>query len=242
MTQIDALPLARIDHDAAKALKAAVSADENRPMLHNVMIRDRIAEATNGHVMVQVPLRDASGEEFALPADCVGNRFLLPGASLVHVRPGTALEVDMRTGDCRVISASQEPREGYPIELPPAAIETEGMRYPDIDKIVPVITDEHRRVRLGAGVIRAMVAFAGGNANELGTLVLAIPPEDDDVHHVNRGISFTKTGENGRSGLLMPMRIIDGFEGEPEAPKNGDPVDPAQTSFDPFPEPAAAEA
>lgn len=236
MTQIDALPLARIDHDPAKALKAAVSTDDGRPLLHYVLIRDRVAEATNGSVMVRVPLRDGGGEEFALPEDCEGNRFLLPGAALEHVRPGTALEIDMRTGEVWVVPTSAEGREGYPIELPRAEIETEGRRYPNLDAIIPAPDNEYRRLTLGAPVIRAMAAFAGGNAKEPGKLVLMVPPETEDAGQITTAVVFRRQGPGSRSGLIMPMRTADQFEETEDTQAEDQPADPAQLAFEAFPE------
>lgn len=213
MTQIDALPLARFDFDAAKALRAACSTDESRPILHNVLVRDTMAEATNGHTLVRVPLLDPNGEEFAMPDDCQGNRWLLPGAALAHVKSGTFLEIDMRSGECWVVAS--EEKEGYPIELPQAQVEVEGLKYPDTDAVIPKTNGEYRRLWLGAPVIKAMVAFAG-TGKEAGSLFLLVPPEQESEEGVATAIPFERRGARPRSGLVMPMRVI-GMEEDPAA-------------------------
>jgi len=232
MTQIDALPLARIGAEDCKALKAAVSTKEIRPILNNVLLRDGIAEATNGRVLVRVPMVGPGGEEFALPADCKGNRFLLHRSALEHVKSGTALEVDMRTGEVWVVAAEGQ-KDGYPIELPDAAIETEGVKYPNTDSVLPDVDEDYRRLRLGAPVLKAMLAFAGGTGKHAGSLSLMIPPEKDDDGCIATALTFRQRGERPRTGLVMPMREFDEGADAPE-PSDDDgasepePVDPNQ--------------
>jgi hypothetical protein len=238
MTQIDALPLARLGADDCKALKAAVSVDEDRPILNNVLLRDGIAEATNGRVLVRIPMVGPGGEEFALPSDCAGNRFLLHRSALEHVKGGTALEVDMRTGEVWVVAAGEQ-KDGYPIELPDAEIETVGIAYPDTDKVLPMVDGGYRTLRLGAPVIKAMLAFAGGTSKDPGSLTLMVPPEGEG-EGVCTALTFRRRGEIPRTGLVMPMRSFDEGADAPEPTDKPQSVDPAQADAFPTPEGEAA--
>lgn len=226
--QIDAIPVARLNADACKALKAACSTDENRPTLNNVLIREGFAEATNGHVLVRVPLTDAAGDEFSFPLEMRGRRWLVHRALLGHVKPGHSLEIDIDSGDCWVVG--KEGEEGYPIELPRAELELEGSKFPNTDMIVPKKGPEHREVRLGAPVLKAMLAFAG-SGKDAGTLHLLIPEHSEGHDHVTRGLAFSRPGETTRSGVVMPMRITSKFEQVGRAQGDAPAHDPKQMSI-----------
>lgn len=226
--QIDALPIARLGADACKALKAACSSDETRPTLNNVLIREGFAEATNGHVLIRIPLTDAAGDEFSFPLELRERRWLIHRAVLGHVKASHSLEVDIGTGECWVVGKDGE--EGYPIELPKAELELEGNKFPNTDAIVPKKSDTHREVRIGAPVLKAMLAFAG-SGKDAGSLHLLVPEHSDGHDHVTRALAFSRPGETTRSGVIMPMRIQSKFEQVGRAQGDGPAHDPKQMSI-----------
>lgn len=226
--QIDALPIARLNADACKALKAACSSDETRPTLNNVLVREGFAEATNGHVLIRIPLTDAAGDEFSFPLELRDRRWLIHRAVLGHVKPGHSLEVDIDSGECWVVG--KEGEEGYPIELPRAELELEGNKFPNTDPIVPRKTDAHREVRLGAAILKAMVAFAG-SGKDAGSLHLLVPEHSEGHDHVTRALAFSRPGEPTRSGVVMPMRIQSKFEQVGRAQGDEPGNDPRQMSI-----------
>lgn len=231
--QINALPVARLDFEDVRALKAAVSSDEASPILNHVLLREGFAEATNGHVLCRVPLKDDTGEPFSLPLEVRENRWLVHRAALGHVRPGHFLEIDMATGECSVVG--KEGEEGYPIELPDAEVEIEGRRFPATDALLPRPGEEYRTLQLGHAILKALTEFAGAG----GRLHLLVPPEGAQGY-VARALPFQRPygGEVSRSGVVMPMRVMQAFESvgpdAEDAKQRDQPMIPALTDDEPW--------
>lgn len=202
----DAQVVGKVHFDGAKALLAAVSKEESRPILNYVLIDQGFAVATNGHALVRVPLFDSESERKAFRGTA---RFLLHRSSLKHVSKNTHLQVDLATGACCVASSKDEDHPGYPIELPSAEAELEADPFPDYRAVIPALTDDHRRLRISGRLLKAMLDIAGGN-NDFGSLVLMVPPVDEQLGHVTAPILIEHPRESARrDGIVMPMRISD---------------------------------
>lgn len=195
--------LVRIDRDDCQALQAACGDDEGRKVLQHFALRSGIAEATNGHVLVRIPLRDEGYH------DAVTHHplWLIHRDALALVKAKCALQVDLQTGEVSVVG----PGESYPASIPGALLEDEETRWPDTHQVWPKDPGEQgRRVKMGASVWQALGKIMGSS----GWLEFVLPPHSkagpDEPDHVMTAITFSReSGEHPRTGLAMPMRVLE---------------------------------
>lgn len=197
MADGDGSLVARLGSEDCAALRAAVSTMKERPILNHVCIHDGMAEATDGHVLVRVPLRDEQRQEVSK----AHARWMLHQSvlSLVRGKHGE-LEIDLRTGKVQVLGKG----DCYPISAPGAVTEAEVGAYPATDKVMPN-GEGGRRMMLSAAVLRRLAAIAGKG----GKLEFVVPAVRAGENHVSTGIRIEQHGDMPRSGVAMPMRILD---------------------------------
>lgn len=196
--------VAHLDYATCRALKAAVCTSEERPILNHVHLGRGRAEATNGYVLCRVPVVDEQGSEFfsGLPPEVRKAEWLLHRDVLGLVKSKCALQVDLATGECRVVGKG----EAYPLDLPHAVPAREAGPYPDTDHVIPTPNGTHRKVCLGAPILKALANIAG---KDCGGLIFYVPVEDKEGGHVQDGLRFRERGGPRREGVAMPMRILD---------------------------------
>ena len=142
--------IARLTKPQVDALKAAVSTDPTRPLLNNVCIRDGVAEATNGHALVQIRVDGHGGDEHT-PVIFTRDALKLP------TRKTDVLNVDTETGKVEVArkdgSRIQFERRAKPV--------TEADPYPYTDRVFPDFNGKDKiTVGLRSSVLRTLVKIA----------------------------------------------------------------------------------
>lgn len=178
-----------LDYNTCKTLYDVTSDQAFRPVFHYARIAQGRGEATNGHIMLRVPLVD-------WPEDHVGEWFLHRDA-LAMVKSGGQLTLDLVTGKTQLAN-----RKGTTVDLPDAQTSPAGGVWPDIERVIPKDYEgEGVRFALSGTYIRVLSDLAkrqGKNARV--------------ILHVNdpgRGLLVEVPGRHGPTvtGVLMPVGL-----------------------------------
>lgn len=193
----------------ALQVTVAASKDITRPILNAVRVRDDgHLEATDGHIMIRVPLPPQTSDECPETWENPGDKMtecLLSGSQLkeldkrlkVSGKQYRSLPILQnasiaKTDDKRATACFGLDGDRQGVEL------VEG-QYPDTDNVWPKPGIKyHHEVSIGVGLLQKIASLATD-----GQVIFRFPKDN------TQGISFVARGERDIHGVVMPMRFED---------------------------------
>lgn len=179
-----------LDYNTCKTLHDVTSDQVSRVVLHHARIAQGRGEATNGHIMLRVPLAD-------WPEDCGGEWFLHRDA-LAMVKSGGQLTLDLVTGKAQLAN-----RKGPTVDLPDAQTSPAGGTWPNIEQIIPKDYEgKGVRFALSGTYIRVLSDLAKRQGTKHARVIL-------HVNDPGRGLLVEVPGRHGPTvtGVLMPVGL-----------------------------------
>lgn len=199
-----------IDSAKAKALRAAVSTDEARPILHYVNVRPDRLEATTGHVCVIIKHDEVP---FNGPASADSDHLMLDGALLKQVKNKTQLVIDPVAREAWLSPAGiGNPYKQDALSVFPNPFPEEGVPYPNIDQVYADAKKPKDTItlRLGVTILKALAAIAGAEDAKGGSLTLTIPIPPNGSNGVESAVLVQRGSVDNVEveGMAMPMRVV----------------------------------
>ena len=190
-----------ISYALARQLRAFTRKDERPSPLKSVLVTPEFLVATNGHALVEVSVEETIQ---GLPKTEDGLSWLIHRDKLLLVRKKSELlAINMATGDLEVRGEG----ETYPLRLPAAPRNGDGMTYPKYGTILDEADKIHAVATLGINpeLTARVVALTSGSRGTK-QVILEVPPNAGHEDHVQTCVPFRVSGRKVR-GLLMPMRV-----------------------------------
>ena len=164
----------RVDQDLKRLLNATATPGDDRPQLENIMIKDTTAYATDGHMLVCLPVtvedEDTNGTCY-IKNDILKSMKLNSDLDIIQVNEDTLTRVD-KTGK--------------------VTFDYEDIHYPDVDRVIKD-ADSNK--------IEITVSF---NKGVLEKLLKCFDKEDDLLFEISAGNLPVKVSARGIKALIMP--------------------------------------
>ena len=178
-----------IPYNVIKALSHFTATDQTRPVLTRVNVKDGRAAAADGFILATAPVQ-TNGFSGQLDAkQILATAKGVKNPETVHL----------------VTDAEQEPRavvsSHYGLTFGPLTVTTDP--YPDVDQVIPQLTEEHRSIYVSPALLQKLVNAAKAIDAQAIRLDIAPEPYAKPIRFSMK--VYREQKEPTLSGALMPM-------------------------------------
>lgn len=196
---------------------AAFCGDEGRYQISQINVKpDGTVEATNGHYAIRVPASRYPGSDFP---DVEGRGGPLSGPVMIPAETAKATEKALpKKSTIPILSCAYVGNGGGSAKIATTDLETPIVRtapqsrskFPDLDSVIPEVTDKSIRIGMNAEYLRDIAAYALKSGNgRAAVMVELIIPDPDLEQASDKPLMFhvRVPGDQKATVVLMPMRL-----------------------------------